>query len=103
MNRPAALARGIAMALPLAVAVPLAPEALWANDFPIQAEDRPRFVVDAISTPVGAESSRVEILWEIPRAELAFRGEGDECRAQYDISIVFYQGKRQAAGDIWKK
>jgi GWxTD domain-containing protein len=45
----------------------------------------------------------VEILWEIPRSELPFRGEGDDCRAQYDISIVFYQGKRQIAGDIWQK
>ncbi|HET9886132.1 MAG TPA: GWxTD domain-containing protein [bacterium] len=103
MNVACALARGSAIALGAAAIVfPLAPAQSMEN-FPIQAQERPHFVLDAISTPLGKDSSRVEILWEIPRNELAFRGEGEECRAQYDISIVFYQGKRQAAGDVWKR
>lgn len=103
MNAVRALARGCAIAFPAAALLFAAGSAFAAGDFPIQAQERPRFVIDAISTPVGMDSSRVQILWEIPRQELPFKGEGDECRAQYDISIVFYQGKRQVAGDIWKR
>lgn len=72
-------------------------------DFPIRSSAPPVFVADALTSPAGPDSSRVEILWEIPREALAFRGEGDDCRAAYDLSIVFFQGERQVTGDIWSK
>jgi GWxTD domain-containing protein len=69
------------------------------TDFPLQSEMPPYFVVDALSSPAGPDSARVEIHWEIPRESLAFRGEGEDCRAVYDVAIVFNKDKRQVAGD----
>ncbi len=70
-----------------------------ASDFPLQSQSPPYFVVDAVSSPAGADSARVEIHWEIPRESLAFRGVGEDCRALYDVAIVFTAGKRQVAGE----
>jgi GWxTD domain-containing protein len=104
MNASRAFVRGSAIVLRAAGALLfLSAPSHAVDEFPIQSQEPPRFVLDAISSPVGGDSSRVEILWEIPRNELVFRGEGDECRAQYDISIVFYRGKKQVAGDVWKR
>lgn len=73
------------------------------SDFPVQSQSPPYFVVDAVSSPAGSDSARVEIHWEIPRESLAFRGEGEECRALYDVAIVFKHDKHQIAGDRWSR
>ncbi len=73
------------------------------SDFPVQSQAPPYFVVDAVSSRSGSDSARVEIHWEIPRESLAFRGEGEDCRALYDVAIVFKRDKRQIAGDRWSR
>lgn len=71
--------------------------------FPIDVTGPPAFSVDALTSPAGPESTRVEILWEVPRESLVFRGEGEECRAIYDVAVIFFKGKRQITGDVWTR
>jgi GWxTD domain-containing protein len=90
-----------AWGLLLAAVLPPAPAA--GTGFPVRGVDRPRFVLDAVALPQGADSARVEITWEIPYQQLTFREEEGRYRALYDVTVVLAQGRNQVAGDVWEQ
>jgi GWxTD domain-containing protein len=74
-----------------------------AAELPVRSQGRPAFVLNAVALPQGADSARVEITWEIPYRELAFREEERGLRARYDVTAVLAKGSRQFAGEVWEE
>ena len=75
-----------------------------AEDFPVGSTGRPRFVADVSVIPSSiSDSVTVEILWEVPYAELMFRKESRRYRAVYDFRAVLTSGGRQVAGEVWER
>ncbi|MEZ4655262.1 MAG: hypothetical protein R3E12_17130 [Candidatus Eisenbacteria bacterium] len=70
---------------------------------PVPSGARPRFLVGAASriAPTGAE---VQLAFRVPYAELTFTpmvDDSDALLAQFDLTMVLNEGRRQIGGDLW--
>jgi GWxTD domain-containing protein len=72
-------------------------------DFPVRSLEKPFFLVDAVALPSGSDSAEVDLTWEVPYRELAFRQEEEYFRARYDVGVVFTRGAEQVFGTIWER
>lgn len=71
-----------------------------AEGFPVRAPGRPVFVLDLKDTGTGEDSVDVEVSWEIPLRELAFRPEDGVYRARYEVAVIFTRDGRQVAAEL---
>jgi GWxTD domain-containing protein len=80
-----------------------APAGASERGFPLRGVGRPGFLLDAVTLPAGSDSVDVEVAWQVPLRELAFRPEDDLFRARYEIAVIFSRDGRQAVGELWER